>query len=323
MPSVEASNNKVKLVVTTYSKANGVIVNVGFKTPNVNWYVMRKLHRGEPCECPTLAHGSEASALAYALFQHVQDKLVGNPQAMAKNKATNVCCSYQNGELTLHIACQGTVSVVNRILSETSRALTPEKVFPRYQANIRMLNGSPKRDEFNACVNQMAPGMAKISVLVVGKVNLGKGKKIKERMTKLTGTVNKKLNKVSKQTPANKPASLKEKKNETQYPTLSVSGPAVVYVCDYLSSVLKIPIAVNSNKIIVYDKNIKNKLAALRAPKRVSAYVKKYSKVKDLNAVLAYLASANCNINVSTLISIAKGNSTLSKIESDIKSSLK
>ena len=308
---MEVKTKNLKVVFCQNKKANAVCLMVGWAAPTANWFVLNKLKHDEPCRCPILAHGSECTALCYAMMQNVKKNLIGDVKAQQATKVSGVGCNLQNGEFYITICCQGTLSSIRKALTVTMASLVPEKLYPQYSMNIKHLNGHPHREEFAHCVNALS--LDKICVQINGKANLDDAK-----LKLIAETAEGKLTQPIKQPKAEKPASLKETLGKSDYPTLKAKGMAAVLLADFLES-QKQTVAVANSAVIVYNEKFDPKKINKAAVDRWAA---KFSKIKDLSSALAYLACTKGRLNPADAHSASKAKTTAAQCATMVKAAL-
>jgi len=173
---MDAKSGNLHLHLVPYAKAACLQVMIGFKVKNINWFVLNKLKRGEPCGCPSLAHGSEATSLAFSLYKYIIAKLNISAGIQEKSKAVNIQCFTQNEMFFITLQTLNNGSALRKVLSLVEKNLEPEKLFPYYKACIKLLNGSASREEFISVANEMNESLSKVVCLVSGKINLDQAK---------------------------------------------------------------------------------------------------------------------------------------------------
>lgn len=318
MPTpVDSKKGNLHVQFIPNAKAGGVCISVGFASPNSNWFVLNKLKRGEPCGCPSLSHGSEDTALAYAIYQNVCDKLLSDIKAQQASKVSGIACNLQNGEFTIYVKAAGNVSGIRKVLSVVEQSLTPDKLYQAYSANIKLLNASPHREEFNACVNDMHKHLKNIVAVVIGKVNMDK-----EKLTDIVDKATAKFNAGHALSPAKKPESLSFAKHNTDYPVIKSKGMMATVVADYITSATHERAVVKDGSVIVYklewtSKNIND---AHRIDNWANA---KFGKSQELKSALVYLACVNAEINPSAVVSFMKESIDVKKLALSVKEALK
>ncbi len=312
--TLTAKAGNLNLTFVPNAKASCVCVTVGWSMKEGNWFVLNKLARGVPCTCPELAHGSEHTSLAYSVFQHVREKLLGDAKAQQATKASSVSCGLQNDEFFICVKTIGTVSAVRKVLSVLEQSLVPSRLYLNYVANIKLLNGKPTREEFMFCANDLAKSMKSLECLVIGKAKFDK-----EKLALIVGSASGKFA-AEEVKGGSKPASLSAKPGESEYPTIKCDSPmSAILAADFLGNVSYESIDINSKTIIVYRENWKQPKNLDK--KKVEKWImQRYGKLADLGSSLTYLAVSQCMINPSDAISFVKGSVTLQTVANLTKS---
>lgn len=310
---LSAKKGRLDLTFIPNVKASSVSVLMGWKLPSVNWFVLDKLKRGQPCGCPDLSHGSEITTCAYSVYQYAHSKLMGDAKAQQSSKAAYVGCGFHNDEFFICVKTAGTFSAIRKVVSELMKSLTPEKLYPVYSANIRILNGKPDRSEFNYCANEIRKSMNDITCLVIGKAKLDKGK-----VQAICDKGTEKYNDGKAAEPSVKPSSLSKEKGKSSFPTLKSKGMGAPLVADFIESNSHERAIPTSGMILVYNE----KWSAPKSldKKKIDNWVKqKYGKLTDLGSSLLFLAVSECNINPTDGIVFAKKDVKSSDVANMIK----
>ena len=101
----------------------------------------------------TMYNGCEASALAYALYLCIYDKMAGSPLEMSKSRVSSVNCSSQNNHFIINWNTQGSISTLRRTIAFSLQCLNPSKLYSRYAENMKMLGGKGDKSVFATCAN--------------------------------------------------------------------------------------------------------------------------------------------------------------------------
>jgi len=295
-----------------YLYVNSGVANIciSWKT-EANWFVLKKLLKGEPCSCTKLSKYSEMTALNYAIFDAINTRLMGDPKAQASTKCSKVCCNYSNGHFTICITVPASLSAVRKALNIAVYNFRPSAMYAGYCTNIKILNGRPDKKEFAWCCNNI--GSPKMHVMVVGKVNLGK-----ENSAKITGlniiseSCNAKVQPYKKITPDAVPVSHAETMGDTEFPTLKSSSKHSTLLLELISDFLPQSTAINSNELIIYDKGFKmNDSMRDRLGRWCDS---KFGKIDNLSDILTWHLSTKC-VDCETLNNVANSKITTSELK--------
>jgi len=290
-----------------------LLVNIGFGLPHVNWFVIKKLEKGMPCECTSLSYGSECTALAYSVYQEIMYRLIGDIDKASKSHVVSVGANGHSDHFSISIASDNTFGALRKIAS-MSKYLNGASVFARYQANIRLLGGVAHREEFNWIVDHLHKSInGGVSMVVCGKINLKDThiEKLKEVFT--SKYQNPSVGSMSK------PSSLSEKKVWTEYPHVKAKGILSIGLKHYVESVFKLPCALVDNHLIIYREKLDP--AKLNDSKRIDNFVKPYAKKDgaELRAELIYSGMESPDLMIDCL---KDGKTTGAEMAAFIKSSL-
>lgn len=294
----------------------GLCLAIGWKC-HANWFVLNKLKKGEPCQCPTLAYGSECTALCYSLYELISAKLMGDAKAQEASKVLSVDCNCNSTEFFLTIHCGPSMSILRKVLSVTMKFLQPEKLFPAYKENLKILNGKPQRDEFDYSAKELRASLdAGVHVAAFGKVNLDS-----EKMKKIVDAASAKYTKPAKALPAGKkPDSLSVQPGESQYPVIKVPNAALgSALVNFFASVHERAV-VGPHGVIVYK--CRWAPSALLV-KRLHGWAgPRFGKMKDVAPALAYLACTSGNAGPS-VVAAAKKKMSPAEMEKALADALK
>ncbi len=297
------------------AKATCVCVVVGWTMKEGNWFVLNKLKRGFPCSCPELSYGSEHMSLAYGVYQLAQSKLLGDAKAQQTSKAASVSCGYQNDEFFICVRTIGTLSAVRKVLSVLEQCMIPDRLYPAYASNIKLLNSKPSRDEFAYCVTTITKSMQSLKCLVIGKAKFDD-----QKLALIAESASAKFSAASSEA-GTKPYSLAKSRGESEFPTVKAKSPmAAIVTADFLHSALYERIDVNSQTVIVYNEKW-SKPKSLDKTKVKKWVTQKYGKLADLESSLVFLAVSKCELDPSSGIEFTKKSATASTIGDLVASS--
>ena len=290
-------------------KLGNACIVVGWKLP-LNWFVLNKLKRGEPCACPQLAPNSEITALAYAMFQHVHELLYGNALAMTKSKAVNVCAGY-NEEFFINITTASSFTAVRYCLNIVAKCSNITSLFSAYSANIRLLNGKPNKEEFFHVCNEMNKALAHTSCVIVSKTlfDADKLKTLKESFA----------NHVDIREPASKgSAPLKGELGTSDYPSVKCkSGLQALVVAIFITTKFDVNVAINGDVVIVKNPNWTMKgNDASSIDLHINRLYAKLDKSSSINTSLAFFGMTHCLMGPSNLAEILGKKIAVSDIKS-------
>jgi hypothetical protein len=227
---------------------------------------------------------SEQSALAYALYHTIRNKMVGSPLELSKSRVSRIECYAHDGKFLISWNTQGSLSALRKTLSIVLSSINPHKLFSKYSTNIKNLGGKVDRDEFNYVANQMVDSIKKsISIAVVGRIKMDLPK-IKD----LLDRINKKQPTLSHEKGLKKPG--EHDKFTHNFPSIKASGISSAVTEDYIRSSGMGTTSING-EIIIYNKSFESKKESLKQKDKIKKYVQqKYEKLgKDFPCVFAYL----------------------------------
>lgn len=244
--------------------------------------------------------GSEQSALAYALYLTIRDKMVGSPLEIARSRVSRVDCDAQEGKFMISWNTQGSVSMLRKTLGLAFSAMNPHKLYSKYAVNCKNLGCKADRDVFNHIANSMVDSIKKgIKIAAVGRIKIDSAK-VKDVLQKSE----KKLPKISTEKGTKPPS---HDKFVHEFPVIKTTGISSAAVEDYIRS-QGMGTASIGNEIIVYNKSFTSKKATLKKADRVKNYVRqKYEKLgSDFPCIFAYLCITQMYCTCCSATSIIK-----------------
>lgn len=248
-----------------------------------------------------LMPGSHESALAYALFETVRDKLAGSPLEILKNRVTNLSCATINGNFVISFHTAGTGSALRKSCGIALSCFNPIKLFAKYSENIKFLSGKGgDRSEFNFVAKKLAEGMKKsIHIAAIGKINIDT-----DKMKDIIGVLANKLAdiEIAPAKDISQPAKTSPEKEENPYPIVKCSGLDAAVVADYIRNNSNgMAVDITDNGVVVYNHSWESKHKQIKNIQRIKDYVnKKYGKLEDrdeLAAIFAYFSISEGNID--------------------------
>ncbi len=259
-----------------------------------NWFVLKKLIRNQPCDCPALSHGSEITALLYSLFEELKNRLAGDPIVSTKNKMECITCGLSEGQFIMSFKTARSFTNIRKVLKLVSKYMNPTRLYKRYQKNIKMLNGTPHREEFIHCANILAKSLENTNIWISTPVDLSA-----DRLKVLADVIKNNRNIEGFKEKGTVSASMKEEKHTTSYPTLTVKDDSFTNIVSAYLNKYSVANAVCGKKIIIYGTKVPDKL---KDDKLIKLFVNKIVKNKlDLDTVLLSQAMESAELNCQQL----------------------
>jgi hypothetical protein len=305
MPSAKLKNISLDIIVHPKVHNLSVSLSIPFTCSPES---ISLLFGNNPCEsddgrCNTLHVLSEESAIAFALFKLIQEKLCGSPLEVARSKVDHVVCAAHDNSFVVSWNTQGTGSALRKTLGVVLKCLAPNTLFARYSNNMKVLGGKANRTEFNYVANKMIEGLAKqIHFVVVGKI------KADTDFKALLETAAKKYSSSSKSPAGESKAPEKHTEYKMDWPKLTCSdGASAVILADYISH-QGFGLCLHGRHITIYSHSWNSKRDALKKKDRISGYVDaKYKKLGDTACLfLAYRANSVAMGAGSVILGVAK-----------------
>lgn len=299
---MQASSGKIILTCVTDKKLPvNVSISIGFPSHGINWFVYRKLIKGEPCGCKHLSNGSEITSLAYAIYDNIREKLIGTPLAQVNSAVSSVKCNCRNNEFSIHLICSNNFTAIKKAVGLTVKSIVPHKLYDKYCASIVLLNGKPSRPEFVNVVNTMVESMM-LNIIIVGKYNIDQTK-----VDNMVETFSNKFNILQLKGSTSIPVSLSYERSPTSYPTIKASSYDALIIVDFITSSTNTNALICDNHIIIYDEK---KIPHIDQ-KMVMKYSAEYEKMgTSIVPILIYNGGAIHNIDTFSLISLMHSNIT-------------
>lgn len=210
-------------------------LHLSFEEADINWFVGEKLRAAKPCNCPSLSHGSEATAFYVALYKYICVNM--------NKKGILTCSDFKVGDnFNMMFASSVNLKRMFLVVSKTLKSIAG--CYPFYDREIFNLNGKAKRTEFNYYVKRI-----KFSLTVMVD---------KKNADKLKGTFEEPEMPVLAE--VSKPASLSETKVSTNYMLLKCDSWTATLLAKMLSDLYKLSCLPSSDGVIVYgESNYKRK----------------------------------------------------------------
>lgn len=262
----------------------------------------------------------DCSAVCYAVYLNVKQRLMGSALEVAKSRVADVKCGCAGKKFVISWATQGTGSALNKTLGEAMKAINPAKVFSTYKQVKKSVGESANREEFNYVVDALLKGF-KVDACAVGRINTTKAK-LNEIVKKAAA----KLNLDKADSPKSKPQESKNQKAEKEQkanPVVKCSGLDACVVYDYLSS-NSVLVKYANNGVEVLSGGWDSKHAQLKKADRISRFVaQKYVKLGEhFTPVMSYLAVISCSADASSVASFLRKNQKGDKMKEVIKKAL-
>jgi hypothetical protein len=268
------------------------------------WCCLQKMKHNNPCD-ESMHKGSEHSALAFAMFECIRDRFIGSPLETMKSRVSQVKCNLQNNQLVISWNTQGSMSSLRKTIGLALMCMAPHKLYSKYAENMKLIGGKANRGEFSTCANEMISGIKKeICVSVIGKININTAK-----LKGIADAVMRKLPKLELISAKNTEKIPSRESCVTLYPVVKTSGIAAIAIADYIRNKSGgMAVAVDSNKVIVYNKLWETKRKALKSNAKIKDYVeKKYVKLGDhFYLIFAYSAITQCLAECHTIYKLIK-----------------
>jgi len=287
-------------------------VSIGFPVKQANWFAYKKLECGRPCGCPTLACGSEATAMAFSVFDNVKEKLIGTPMLQISSGVSSVRCNYRNGEFSIHLVCPANYTALKKALILTVKAIVPHRLYAKYTANIVLLNAKPMRSEYIHVSNELVENMM-LNIVIAGKLNIDQAK-----ISDMTQAISKKLNLSTVSGVATVPSSLSATRSRSNYQIVEAKSYSAMLASDFISATSDINSTICNNDVIIYSE----KKLPPPSMKMIDKYILQYVKMgKSIKPILIYTASTIHRLDTYSLLDMLRSNITpvhVKKILTDI-----
>ena len=293
---MQAAEGKAVVTYVADSKVpHGTTISIGFPSPS-NWFVVKKLMRGIPCGCATLANGSEATCLAYAIYDSVKAKLT---RTTSQAGVSSVQCNYRNGEFSIHIICGKSVK---KVLSTVAKCMRSSRdLYSKYSANIQLINFKPVKSEYITVYNELVNSLILNAVVVTRyKLNQSKVNALASAMASylptkpIDGTMT-------------KPSSLMLERGGTSYPNVTAKSWHAMFGLELLNFVHDTNAVIANDQIICYDEK--------KMPPITADHIDKYVRGFKGGPIILYTASAIYHLDTYSLLDLLNANITAESVK--------
>lgn len=307
---MKVKKDNISLTVGTSKKPADIIVSLSIPFKGVANCCFKKLKNSCHDELG-LMNGSEHAAVAYALYEHIRDKLAGSGLELFKNKVSNVDCNIIGDTITITWKTQGTGTSLRKTTGVVLSCLNPTKLFTKYSENIRFLSGKGgNKEEFNFVAKLLSESINKdINIVAVGKINTDT-----KKLEDIIDVIYQKLPEI--EMPPAKECTAPAKKamgEQYTYPIIASKGLESAIVADYIrNNSGGMSVGIIDDGVVIYNKQWETKHNQLKDSKRIKDYIeKKYGKLEDkdeLSPIFAYfsLSQGFCNSIVAAQIIASK-----------------
>lgn len=296
---MKVSSKSITLSVFPTKKVADIIVSVSIPVAQLADCCFRKL--SACCPGPTARmQGTEASAIGFALFETVRDKLSGSALEVFKTKVSNIQCSTIESHLVITWNTQGTGTSLRKTVGLMLSCLNINKLFSKYVENMKFVTGKgSKREEFNFVAKTFITAIHKsVKIVVVGKINTDMAK-LKDIIDVLSTKIPKMDMPSAKEciAPVYPKTESYPDMESMIYPVVKCSGIDIPIVADYIRNTSGgFSVGVCDEGVTIYNTSWQTKLNTLKESRRIKDYVdRKYVKLEDkeeLPELFAYSALA-------------------------------
>ncbi len=308
---MEVSKKNLTVLVMPTKKTSDILVTISFPFEVSKEYLKQLM-----CNCfahpAELKENVENTALAFALFETIRDKITGSVLEMSKTKVSNISCYTTGSNFSIKWNCQGSITNFRKTCNIAVSCLNPIKLYAKYTENIKVLTSKgAKKEEFNYCVRKMVESLKDIKIVAVGKININQ-----EKLQDVFDTVFSKV--PSAEVPPSKGTSIeKHPKHEQKYPVIKCNDISAPILADYLKlNAAGISIEVTSQGIVILN-TAESKLSALKDKQRIKDYiVRKCEKLGDeFLPLLVYFSISQNFADAMTATKMIKQKITPKKVE--------
>lgn len=315
---MEAHTKTISLVVGVTKRTADIAVNLSIPYNGVAACCLKKL-MGNCSGHNEMMPGSEHSALAFALFEQIRDKLTGSALEVLKSRVSNIKCHAIGNHIVITWNCQGTGSSLRKTCGLALSCLNVSKLFSKYSENIKFLSGKAgKREDFDYCVKALGENIKKhVYISAVGKITI-----TKEKLDDIIAVLEKKVPSID--VPSNVQAPAKHEHKDAGFPEVVCSGIAAAAAADYIrSNSGGMGVQVTNTGVTIFNNSWESKHKQLKDPKRIKDYVqKKYEKLgSEFPVLFSYFATTQGYAHAETIKKILR--TDVSVISDMIKTALK
>lgn len=283
MPSATKKGVGVHVTVTKAVPDICVVMDIPLK---VSWCTLNCLKSNDSLEGVSPGH-VEKTALAYAVFECIREKLAGSPLETSKSKISSIRCSSTNKCFLVGWNSQGSLSVMRKNCAIALSCLAPHKLYSKYADNMKVLGVPADKGAFNSAVAEMAKAIKnRVSFVVVGRIKIDN-----ESLGKAMDVIIKKLPEQKVPAASQQKPMLSGEATDSPYPSMDVTGAAGYLTADYINSKANgMAAAFTGSKVIVYSRSWESKRNALLKDSILNSYIDlKFKRLKDkMSGVVMY-----------------------------------
>lgn len=140
-----------------------------------NWDLLNSLNNGCYLSGQDAHQELETTAMLFSIAKEVEFKLGATALDVVRGKFADVRVDVQKGTAILTITTEPTFSAVRKVITVTSKAMTPAKMYPVYKKYIQNLGEKPDADHFAYVADDAAKNLKGMQVFVTGTVKVPEG----------------------------------------------------------------------------------------------------------------------------------------------------
>ena len=162
---MDFKSGNVSLSVRPAREFKTALICVGFKAGG-NEICLKSLGSNGAVKCDE----ADETAVLYALFMHVREKLGKNLAAEIKSKVNTVDCAIQDGYFNIYVESDASGTVIRKTLGGIFLGLDPARVKSTYKAAIRTMNCKPNDEAFDAVASSLVASIKSgVKVVISGR----------------------------------------------------------------------------------------------------------------------------------------------------------
>jgi hypothetical protein len=316
MSIIEHSSRKVHGALIVSPKITGLCIAISIPHNKLSGMAFDNLCCFSP-SC-TMEHINE-SAIAAALVQEVQSRLMGSAFEMVKTRVIDVQGSIAGDCLNIYIcASHSNLSVAKKILGIACAALAPSKMFKRYKTIMRAQKIPAKKEVFEHGAKSFDSALSHVDVTVVGKIK--DDTKTRQKFNEVITFANSKLSPEAvggRGEPLDYTRDVECNHDEIDRP----NNFAAVLTHDLVEKAAGVHMCVDGKKFY-FNENLKALILKTGKEETMQRVIARMDRLPDLHVVLAQRAIVAGILSASEISKSFKSHSSLNSLSSTVSRAL-
>lgn len=312
---MDFKSGNVSMSVRPAKEFKTALICIGFKASGSE-LCLRAIGSNSAVKCDE----ADDTAVLYALFMHVREKLGKNLAAEIKSKISYIECAIQDGYFNIYIECDASGTTIRKTLGGVFAGLDPAKARSMYKQTIRAMGAKPDDDAFDAVANSLISSIKNHVKVVVGGKAFGASNKKKDVMEECLKKAADKLDpsSVSKGS-SRKETSFPDAPDSNEVFVMSKTGDPASVVVGWMFGKSFLPnLNVTDRQLVVHKKQ---ETAFMKLGDKKDYIQKKAEglmKLDEPGHALAAIAIKNCLLSVEDIKDVADTKITAANLASGV-----